>query len=229
MDTPQNHKKKSEESPGDVVRNETASLANASGFPDSKESEKTVLIVDNPNYIPPNQIDILLSDIDSHAFPGDLSQRLHADYLSILSTEDETERVNQKRVEGKILEQRNTRFIINIPCRRRESRRNLPASPRAALPYRHIFFIVDTGSPHSFLCQEAMEALLDGNNDSNPVPRSMSIELIPGYTTEFHLSPPNGHHSDVNIIGGSVLQVTKVASDGFNKSLSLTFPSFGAT
>jgi len=69
MDTPkENHKKKSEDSPpGDIVRNETASMANADGSPDSKEGEDTI-ILDDPDYTPPNQFDILLSDIDSKPF-----------------------------------------------------------------------------------------------------------------------------------------------------------------
>lgn len=213
--------KQVDEALGDIVRNETASTAKADDSPDSKASQDTV-VMDDPNYIPPKDIDILLSDIDSDALHGDLSQLLQEDYLSVLSPETEAERASQKTVQGKILE-RNTRFIINIPCRHK-SQRNNPTSPRAALPYRNMFFIVDTGSPHSYLCKEAMEALLDSNN-GNPVPRSIIVDLITGYTSEFHLSPHESHYSDVNIIGGSVLRATKLVSDGINQELSLKFPT----
>lgn len=219
--TPQNQPSKELESPSEIDRMETASTTKSKDSPASSKGSDDSIIMDDPNYIHPSQMDILLSDIDSVYLHGDLSSLLQVEYLSVVSPEDQTELVNQTRVAGKILD-RNTRLIINIPCRR-ESRRNDPTSPRSALPYRNVFFVVDTGSPHSFLCQEAMEALLPTTNDGISIPRMIRVELCPGAIFEFHLSPPGSHYSDVNILGGNVLRTTDLVSKHRTMSFTLSF------
>lgn len=219
--TPQNRPPKKLESPSEIDRMETASTTKSKDSPASSKGSDDSIIMDDPDYIQPSQMDILLSDINSVYLHGDLSDLLQVEYLSVVSPEDQTALANQTRVPGKILD-RNTRFIINIPCRR-ESRRNDPTSPRSALPYRNVFFVVDTGSPHSFLCQEAMEVLLPATNDGNPIPRMIRIELYPGGIFEFHLSPPGSHYSDVNILGGNVLRTTDLVSNRRTMSFTLSF------
>jgi hypothetical protein len=219
--TPQNRPPKKLVSPTEIDRMETASTTKSKDSPASSKGSDDSIIMDDPDYIQPSQMDILLSDINSVYLHGDLSDLLQVEYLSVVSPEDQTALANQTRVPGKILD-RNTRFIINIPCRR-ESRRNDPTSPRSALPYRNVFFVVDTGSPHSFLCQEAMEVLLPATNDGNPIPRMIRIELYPGGIFEFYLSPPGSHHSDVNILGGNVLRTTDLVSNRRTMSFTLSF------
>ena len=146
---------KSPESPSEIDRMETASMTKPTDSPVSSKGSADILVMDDPNYIQPSQMDIVLTDIDSTYLHGDLSDLLQVEYLSAVSEEDEAMLAAQTRLDGKIVD-RNLRFIINVPCRR-SSRRNDQTSPRSALSYRNVFFVVDTASPHSYLCREAME------------------------------------------------------------------------
>lgn len=176
--------------------------------------------MDDPNYIQPDQVDLPLTDITSDYLHGNLSQLLGVDYLSVVPEGEATRLGSRQRIDGTILA-RNTRFVINVPCRR-ESRRDLPTSPEAAPPHHNVFFVVDTGSPHCYMCKEAMEALLGGNGD-DPIPQIMRVEFITGQIVEFHLSPSDSHYSDVNILGDTVLQTTDLFSDHRKRAFSLMF------
>jgi hypothetical protein len=147
-----------------------------------------------------------------------MSTQLDIPYLSAVPQEVISS--STKLVRCKII-LRNNRFIVNLPCCHSSSPK-LPDSPRTPLPFRNVFFVLGTGSPHSYLCKEAIEALLGGDN-GNPVPSSLNVELLTGYITEFHMSPPDLHYSDVNILGGSVLRSTDIASDHRNNCFSLEF------
>jgi hypothetical protein len=195
-----------------------ATTVNTNDGPGLKASDNT-LILDDPHYIPPNQHDIFLRDIDSPLLHGALSTRLGARYLSEVTPAEQQERFEKKRIYGKLVNP-NHRFVINLPCRR-ESRRDRTASPRAALAFCNVFFVVDTASPQSYLCAEAMEALVRRNG--SPIPSCMDVELMTGNTMEFHLSPANSHFSGVNIIGGSILKMADVVSDLANDNFSLHF------
>jgi hypothetical protein len=46
----------------------------------------------------------------------------------------------------------NLRLMINFSCRKRSKAR--------VYPFVNIIFLVDTGSPNSYLCTEAMQAIL---------------------------------------------------------------------
>lgn len=219
--TPQTKPPEKPASPSEIDRMETASTTKPTNSTASSKRSDDSLVMDDPNYIQPSQMDILLTDIDSTYLHGDLSDLLQVEYLSAVSEDDEASLVTQTRLDGLILD-RNTRFIINVPCRR-HSRRNDRTSPRSALPYRNVFFIVDTGSPHSYLCREAMEKLIPAVNGGNPIPRIIRIELCCGGIFEFHLSPPGSHYADVNILGGSVLRTIDMISSHRTMSFTLSF------
>jgi hypothetical protein len=177
---------------------ETASTTKFKDSPSSsKERDECIIMDGDPHDIKPSQMDILLSDIDSLNLHGNHSDLLQVEYLSVVSPEDQTTLTNESQVAGKTLCQ-NTRFVINIPCRR-ESRRNDP--PRAALPYHNVFYVVDTGSSYSYLCPEAMAALLPAGNT---IPGMIRMELCAGRIFDFHVSPPGFHVSEVNILGGEM-------------------------
>ena len=111
------------------------------------------------------------------------------------------------------------RWVVSIPCRRNSPSRG----PRG--PYKDIIFIVDTGSPFSYLCEEAMQVLLPEGGEGHPIPESMMVELFPTQATfKFDKSIRTAHFADVNILGGNVLLSANVQSIGASRQFKLTFP-----
>ena len=185
--------------------------------PDLKLSEES-LVVDDVNYLAPCKFDVLLTDITAAYLAHDLSSRFEVQYLSHLQKHEELVRYKNRKVYGSIIGN-NKRFLLNLPCRR-VSAHNDPASPK--LPFVNIFFLVDTGSPFSFVCTKAMEALCGGNK-GNPIPNSVDAELLTGYPLEFHVSPNDSHFSDINILGGSALSIADLVSQNRHNSFFLEF------
>ena len=192
-----------------------------SGTPDSKGSDDTIVLDAPDGYIEPNSHDVLLSDVTSEKLHGEVAEMLRVVYLSTVPEADEAQLLQRKTFYGKKYGE-NSRFMVNLPCRRR-SERNHPSSPRQPLRFQNIIFLVDTGSPYNYLCQEVMEALLGGNG-GNPVPRVLDMELSPGLQLEFHLSPRSGHFGDVNVLGGvSFFQSVDFVSRRRDTGFTLTF------
>jgi hypothetical protein len=204
---------------GRLSLNTTESTAKTGDSPDSKDGDESLLMHD-PGYIPPSQQDMLLLDITGEFLHNELSDLFEADYLSDLSKEEELERYMETTVNGAIVGN-NKRFMISVPCRRRNSEHNRPTSPKAALPFVNMFFLVDTGSPHSYLCPEAMAAL-GGGRDSH-IPSAMVVELLTGTMIEMHVSPRTFHFSNVNVLGGNVMNVANLVSDPFRNEFLLLF------
>ena len=120
------------------------------------------LVRDDPNYFPPNKQDIVLTDITAKFLHSDLSELLGVPYLSnAVDAQDNynvrgaAAKVNRGRIVGN-----NSRYMINLECRR-DSLHSRPGSPKmGSKDWKNVFFLVDTGSPNSFMCAEAMEALI---------------------------------------------------------------------
>jgi hypothetical protein len=74
----------------------------------------------------------------------------------------------------------NKRYMISLPCRR-------PRSDRGH-KVLNVFFLFDTGSPCSYLCKEAMEALIDKPDVNLPEQLVVLVqdEVQPAM---FHMSP----------------------------------------
>lgn len=187
--------------------------------PDSKSSAESI-VVDDVNYLAPCKFDVLLTDITAAYLAHDLSSLFEVQYLSHLQNGEELVRYKKRKVYGSIIGN-NKRFLLNLPCRR-VSARNDPSSPKKPFPFVNIFFLVDTGSPFSFVCTEAMEALC-GGNQGNPIPNCVNAELLTGNPLEFHLSPNDSHFSDINILGGSALSVADLVSQNRRNSFFLEF------
>lgn len=200
---------------------EESGTPDSKGSDDTKKSDDTVILDAPEGYIEPNNHDVLLSDVTSEKLHGEVGENLGVVYLSTVPEEDGARLVQRKTFYGK-KHGENSRFMINIPCRR-SSQRNLPSSPRQPLLFRNIIFLVDTGSPYNYLCGEAMEALL-GGNEGNPLPRVLTVELSPGLRLEFHISPSSGHFGDVNVLGGSsFFQSVDFMSSRRDPAFTLTF------
>jgi hypothetical protein len=82
---------------------------------------------------------------------------------------------------------------------------NLLARRKNTKMYRNVLFMVDTGSPYTFLSKTAMEAMI-GNNAAN-IPSIMKLEIHGENAIICHLSPPEKHFADVNLLGMDFLEM----------------------
>jgi hypothetical protein len=196
----------------------TAETIGTSDPPASTKSSES-LVLDDPTYVSPSLFDILVTDITAAYLQSDLSQRLGIGYLSTMTQEDAREQYMKSIIHGSIITN-NKRFLVNLPCRR-ASPRNDPSSPKSPLPFVNVFFLVDTGSPWSFVCPQAMEALTGGPR--NPIPACLDVELLTGNPLELHLSPSASHFSGINLLGGSALSVANIVSNNRKNKFYLEF------
>jgi hypothetical protein len=196
METPNT---KATSSFGEILPNATSETANTSPTASSEDS----LVHDNPDYVAPEKQDILLPDVTSARLHGRIGTILRKVYLSEEIISDDLK--PEKALRG-VLFPPNNRFMVNLVCRR-DSQRNSPSNSKGSTSWHNVFFLVDTGSPNSFLCTEAMEALI-GNRSctSNIPPAMMRIELFASRdVVTCNLPGADTHCTDVNILGSDVV------------------------
>ena len=156
----------------------------------TKSDESEHSLMDPPGYIKPSLQDLLLTDINSKE-------------LRIIATEMELEYLGPASfpgsfpVEGTIWVP-NHRLMVNLVCRRRT---------KSDSPTRNIIFLIDTGSPVTYLCQEAMEALV--GKDCN-FPQTLFVEIHTEEAVQTHISPKDSHFADVNVLGMDFLSKNRV-------------------
>ena len=120
--------------------------------------------MDETSYIDPNVYDVDLSDVTHDLLMIDIAERLEVEYLA---TPEITE--SPRSVSG-ILYGANMRPMVNL----------VVASKRHKKPI-NIIFLVDTGSPHLYICEGALAKL--GFTENIPKTfdisfRNMSLEAI---------------------------------------------------
>ena len=190
-------------SPGHKMKNETpftpfikAVNTAETGSPTSSEDS----IVDPPDYIAPDQQDMMLSDITSeilHSHKCTVSIGRGNHYLSAATHFPQTWPASG------VVYGYNKRLMISLPCRR--------GRPDRGYRVLNVFFLVDTSSPCSYLCQEAMTALI--GNPTSPVPEQLTVVVNEeSFRMAFHLSPLGtleepGKFHDVNVLGMDFLQL----------------------
>lgn len=155
----------------------------------------------------PGQCDIMLLDISAEDLRADIAQELGVEYLlpaePILLNKGET-----RTVSGTIYGS-NNRVMIALPVQKLNK-------------CVHVIFLIDTGSPYTYLCNDALRAL--GHNEHVPKSTRATLGGIPGFHVE--LSPPTMHFADVNVLGASFLSRTEaklVVDYGKGGSVSLTY------
>ncbi len=142
----------------------------------------TYSIHDPPGYIHPSLQDFILTDITAETLSV-IANELEVDYLSPAATFPAS-----FPVEG-VIYGRNLRLFVNVVCRVR-------ADTAQAI---NVVFLLDTGSPVSYLSAKAMEALI--GNPEGGLPRQLPVLVQSRKVTTFHLSPPDKHFADVNVLG----------------------------
>jgi hypothetical protein len=169
---------------------------------------QAAILHDNPDYIPPNQQDILLTDVTSKKLHTVISGELEVMYLS------PAEETQSSPLLGFVFGF-NKRLLVNVVTRRRSRRVGGPKYPSF-----NVVFLCDTGSPSTFICAEAMTVLLEKQNQ-DAIPETLTVQLADfPFAVEAHVSPFASHYSDVNVIGMDVLTQLKTTIHG--KSLSFT-------
>ncbi len=153
--------------------------------PTTSESS-TYSIHDPPGYIKPSLQDMLLTDITAEELLT-IAKRLGVDYLGLTA-----EFPGSFPVDGRIYGN-NKRLMVSLSCRREG--KNSKAI--------NIIFLIDTGSPNTFLSDKAMEALV-GKPGCN-IGTMMGVRIHTKKVIECHLSPHDKHFADVNVLGADFL------------------------
>ena len=153
----------------DLVPNKTESTS-----PTSSEGSE---IHDNPDYIPPNQQDMLLTDVTSQILHTRISEELGVEYLSKVDSNAENQRAP---LDGRLYGL-NKRLMVNVVSRRMSRRK----STGPDYPSYNIIFLCDTASPNTFICEEAMLALMKENSE-NVAPQSLFVKMAEFPAVEAH-------------------------------------------
>jgi hypothetical protein len=91
----------------------------------------------------------------------------------------------------------NKRLMVNVVTRRRSRR-----GGGTEYPQFNVFFLCDTGTPNTFICEEAMKVLLGGRAcDGDVLPDTLFVQMSDFPAVEAHLSPKGSRFEDVNMIG----------------------------
>ena len=175
------------------------SLVDPSGYVAPDQQNMLLPDVDPPGYVAPEQQDMMFLDITSAV----LHRETHTigcgkEYLS------PADHFPLSWPAAGVVFGLNQRLMINLPCRR----------SKQGLGHKmlNVFFLVDTGSPCSYLCKEAMDALI--GKDLQYQPSQLHIVLqTEGHLLPMYLSPlitPDGkpgQFHDVNVLGMDFLKV----------------------
>ena len=162
-----------------MQQNSNKILSDKTSPTSSDESGRSLM--DPPGYIKPSLQDLLLTDINAKEL-REIARTMEVEYLGLASFP------GLFPVEGNIWVP-NHRLMVNLVCRRRTN---------SDSPSRNIVFLIDTGSPVTYLCQEAMESLI--GKDCN-LPQTLFVKIHSGKAILTHLSPKDSHFSDVNVLG----------------------------
>jgi hypothetical protein len=149
-----------------------------------------LLIMDPPGYIKPVLQDFLLTDITAEKLQ-DIAYLLDVDYLGPAAFPGTFPAMG-------FIGARNNRLMVSLVCRHQTSE---------DVPSVNIIFLINTGSPVTYLCHEAMEALI--GKDSH-VPPSLYVEIHSEKVIEAYLSPKGSHFADVNVLGMDFLVKNRV-------------------
>lgn len=142
---------------------------------------------DPAGYIEPSLQDLLITDITAENLP-DIARLLDVEYLGAAKFP------GQFPAEGRILGS-NHRLMISLVCQR-QSKREQPAM--------NIVFLIDSGSPVSYLSKRAVEVVV-GNCEN--MPRMLFVLVHNEHAIECHISPSGSHFEDVNVLGMDFISV----------------------
>ena len=167
----------------------------------SSSSAQGVLVIDAVKFLRPYDFDVLLNDINEN----DLHLIAQMDGISYLNTSNLTP---EFPVEGMIMGPHN-RLMINLLTRKRKTSE-----------YRNVIYMVDTGSPYTFLSKSAIE-IISGSTEN--IPAALKIEIQGSQSIVGYMSPPNRHFADINLLGMDFLQMksAQIVTDWAQKTFKI--------
>jgi hypothetical protein len=152
-------------------------------FPEDKREAPSYYDIHTiPDFIDPATYDIMLTDIT----PEDWSIVAEKFSVARRSSADSVPSPPFP-VQGAIVGWCN-RLIANFVCQR-----------RPGAPLFNFFFLVDTGSPYTFLSAETIAVLTGGATGNIPTALTVNIQGIPSMGCR--ISPPTSHFADVDVLG----------------------------
>ncbi len=123
----------------------------------------------------PASFDVLLTDVHSKDLHEDISNMLDIKYLDIAESDD------VKESSGIVYGPHNRVFVATVV--------------RKSDILRHVHFLVDTGSPFTYICTEVLQSM--GIHAPDPkTPIRVRINGMPTTTMQSH-----GHFEDINLLG----------------------------
>ena len=147
-------------------------------------------ILDPPGYFKPDLQDLLLTDINAKELER-IAKNMQVEYLGSAVFP------GTFPAQGVITGQ-HFRLMIPLVVRRTSSK---------VVPAVNIVFLIDTGSHFTYICQEAMEALI---GTESVVPERLSVQIHLENAIEVYLSPKSSHFADVNVLGMDFIMENRV-------------------
>ncbi|KAL7273484.1 hypothetical protein RUND412_003659 [Rhizina undulata] len=137
----------------------------------------------------PSEYDVLLTDITHHKLENKISEHVGIPYLSTADG-DKAKKVIQA-IEGYIYGPNKRTILPFIVSYRKEA--------------RWLFFILDSGSPYTYISREAGKIFgIEENSDME------TAVTIGGYPKEIRLSPAHSHFPEANVLGTEFCRVNRV-------------------
>jgi hypothetical protein len=94
---------------------------------------------------------------------------------------------------------------VNVVTRRRSRR-----GGRTDYPQINVIFLCDTGTPNTFICEEAMKVMLGGRTcDGDVLQDTLFVQMSDFPAVEAQLSPKGSRFDDVNVIGMDLMSHLK--------------------
>ena len=164
------------------------------GFSQEETAEDFTSINESPGYVEPSLQDLLLLDV-KHDTLVEIGENMEIQYLG------ENNEKPLFPVTG-LLFMPNVRLMVNLVCSRqkRNEKHGLQLN---------IIFLVDTGSPVTYLSRQAMHALI--GTDGTNTPKSLMVSVHDGTVVICHLSPQDKHFADVNVLGMDYLSTRQLS------------------
>ena len=157
---------------------------------------------DDPNFLAPRDVDLLLTDIKDRTLREDVARILNTTYLS------ETAVPAAWPLAG-IVFGPHSRAVIVAPV---QSGRD------TSLPRINVFFVVDTGAPYTYFSHSAFSAL----HVPVPSPNERARLMVNGVTVRAYRS--ERRHADVSVLGVDFFEAAdaRLTVDYYNATVSLT-------
>ena len=161
----------------------------------------STFVVDAFKFLKPSEFDILLNDINETDLYliGEMEGTPYLNLSTLLPIFP---------VEGMVMGM-NRRYMVNLLARRKNTQH-----------FKNIVFMVDTGSPYTFISKVAMEAMV---GTSVNLPSIIKLDIHGEVSMICYLSPPDKHFADVNLLGMDFLEMkgAQIVTDWLQKTFLL--------